>query len=259
MKEHNFWIMNRFGEKLETIARVPDGDKKFPTIVFVSGIGATLHETNNSFDEISNRLIDHGFAIVQFSFSGRGKSEGNYNEMTQLRQGQQVEDVLAWVKKQPFVDISRIGIFALSFGVASTLASDVSSIKSVLFLSGVYFPLQRMIAMFIEKGEYHPDGISWRKQRDGSIFHVRPEFWNVLKAFDSKIACSSIRSPVCVLHGDHDPKIPVSDVQQAFAYFPSKKKEMKIYRGGDHGITDVPRPTREEFLQDVVRWFGKTL
>lgn len=259
MAEKSVWIINRFGEKLEAVIRIPMGEEQFPAVLFVSGFGANLHEQNNSFDEISNILVNHGFVTMQFSFAGRGKSEGNYDDMTQKRQAQQINDVLAWFRSQKFVDPSRIGIIALSFGVASTLAADVSSVKSLLLLSGVYFPLERMQEMFVSKGEYHSEDVSWRKQSDGSISRVGTEFWNVLKTFDTKKACSFIQAPVYLVHGDQDSKITVGEVEKAFTCFSSKKKEMKIYPGGDHGIIDVPRVMREEFLSDVIAWFGKTL
>lgn len=36
-------------------------------------------------------------------------------------------------------------------------------------------------------------------------------------------------------------------------------KKLKIFKGGDHGIVDVPRPMREELLREVVEWFKQTL
>jgi uncharacterized protein len=88
--EQKLFITNRFGEKLETIIRKPDGNGKFPAVIFVAGFGADLHEYNNSHDEIAERLVNSGFLTIQFSFAGRGKSEGSYEEMTIDRQAKQV-------------------------------------------------------------------------------------------------------------------------------------------------------------------------
>lgn len=259
MKEESIWIINRFGEKLEAVFRKPDGDGPFSTVLFVSGFGADYHEDNNNFDEIASRLVNEGYATLQFSFAGRGKSEGNYDDMTQLRQADQVADIISWLHANKFVEKTRIGILALSFGVATTLASKISSIKSLVLLSGVYFPQQTIQKMFVLKGEYLPDGISWRKQSDGSIARVGAKFWTELNNFNTKLACGKIICPVYLLHGDHDSKITVQEVQQAYKWFPSDKKQMKVYSNGDHGIDEVPRPTREEFLSDVVAWFKETL
>ena len=165
----NTWVENRFGEKLETVIRKPDGNGKFPVVIFVSGLGATLHETNNSFDEITQSLSDAGFATLQFSFAGRGKSEGDYEKMTLTRQAEQINDVATWMIKQTFCDTKRIGLYAMSFGVPSTMQSSLHNIISFCFTSGAYTPFLSIQKMFSEKGEYHPDGISWRKFSTGEI------------------------------------------------------------------------------------------
>ena len=48
-------------------------------------------------------------------------------------------------------------------------------------------------------------------------------------------------------------------MKRFFDAIPVKQKKLLIFKGGDHGIVDVPRPLREEFLTDVVNWFKETL
>jgi alpha-beta hydrolase superfamily lysophospholipase len=88
---------------------------------------------------------------------------------------------------------------------------------------------------------------------------VGKEFWKDIDNFDDIQIARDITIPTCILHGDKDTKIPVSTVRPFYQAIPVKEKKLKIYEGGDHGINDVPRPMREEFLSDVVAWFKKTL
>lgn len=258
MIEKTVWIINRFNEKLEALIRIPDGDAKHAAVLLVGGFGSTLHEDHNSYDELAGGLSDAGFVTLQFTFAGKGNSEGNYEEMSITRQGIQIEDALAWLKSQSQVDAERVGIFALSFGVASMLSADMSSVKSTCLLGGVYYPSKMRVA-FEQSGGYNPTGISFRKHTNGTTSRVGPEFWKAIKMFDTEKACRALTIPVYMLHGDHDRKISVVDAQKAFEFFPSSKKKIKIYSGGDHPMVDVPRPIREEFLSDVVAWFTKTL
>lgn len=253
------FITNRFGERLEALYRKPRKSGLFPAVLFVSGFGADLHETNNSFDEISKLLTEHGFATLQFSFAGKGKSEGNYLDMTLIRQAKQVEDMLLWLRKRKDIDVSRIGILALSFGVPSTLALSLTEVRSLCLLSGVYFPENYMYKAFNVSGEYNPSGISFRKHTDGTISRVGPEFWKVIKSLNPQKIYKAIKIPVFVIHGDMDLKVNSEQTRKAFDLFSSETKRYKIFHGGDHGITCVPREMREELLVDIVKWFKDTL
>lgn len=258
MKTETVWIKNRFGEKLEALIRMPDGEGKFAAILLVGGFGSTLHEDHNSYDELAGRLVNAGFITLQFTFAGKGNSEGSYEEMTVARQGKQVEDVLSWFKNQDQVDSTRIGVFAQSFGVASVLNADLQKIKSICLLGGVYYP-SKMSEAFEQNGRYDPTGISFRNHTNGTQSKVGPEFWKAIEDFNTEQFCKRLTMPVYILHGDSDKKISMEDSQKAFHFFTSPKKKLKIYSGGDHPMVQVPRPLREEFLQDVVNWFKETL
>jgi dienelactone hydrolase len=104
------------GRQLDGLLRKPAGKGSFPGIIFVSGFGEDLHESHNSNDEISRRLIDNSFLTLQFSFAGRGKSKGDYTKMTLERQADQMEDCIAWLMRMPDVNQGRLGIHATSFG-----------------------------------------------------------------------------------------------------------------------------------------------
>lgn len=260
MIEKKLWITNRFGEKLEALLRKPSEKEKFPTVLFVSGFGMDLHEYKDSNDEISKRLVGERFLTLQFSFAGRGKSEGDYKEMTIGRQAKQVEDMLEWLGKRRDVDHRCIGIFAQSFGVPTTILVSPQKVNSMIFNSGAYYPYRSMQKVFKDEYAYNPEGLSIRKSPStGVVSIVGPQFWNTLSRFDQRKQAMLITIPVLMIHGDRDTKIAANDVMRTFHSIGSKQKRLKIFKGGDHGIIDVPRRMREEFLKDVILWFKETL
>lgn len=252
-------IQNRFGESLETIIRRPNSLGARPAVILVPGIGADMHETKNSHDEIARILNGSGFLTVQFSFAGRGKSEGKYEDMTLTRQAQQLEDVIARVTQMPEADPKRIGIYAMSFGVATALRADLGGIKSACFVSGAYDPYISLQKLFSDRGEVHFDGMSWRKFSSGETIRLKPEFWRDLKSFDSETVLRPFSVPTCIIHGKADAKIPFSEAQQAYESVSSSKKNLILVEGGDHGIIAVPPSPRRVFLDAIVSWFAKTL
>lgn len=261
MNEQTVFIPDRFGEKLEALWRHPVGSGPFPAVLFISGFGMDLHESKQSYDEISFQLVHKGFATLQFSFAGCGRSEGNYMEMTLERQAKQVEDMLMWLKQRDDVNDQGIGIHATSLGVATVLLADFSSCASLCFVAGVY-DVNRSIHQVYEEErgiKIHYEGTTQLPRGSGATTPVGPLFWKSIAAFNVITLIDKLTLPVFLVHGDQDTKVSTSEVREVFDKIPSKEKKLKIFAGGDHGIIDVPREMREEFLRDVVEWFQKTL
>jgi len=261
MTEESIRITNRFGEKLEAIVRKPEGNGPFPAVIFVSGFGMDLHEYINSNDEISKRLAENGIVTLQFSFAGCGKSEGDYRQMTLERQGLQVDDILEWVSKGDDVRKDKIGLHATSMGVPSILLSDFSRYATLCLVSGAYQVYRTIHKVYEEERgvKINYSGTTELPRNSGAKTPVGPGFWKSIAAFNALVAVGKITNPVFIIHGDKDTKVSTEEVQEVFAAIPSKKKQLKIFKGGDHGITDVPRPMREEFLQLIASWFKQTL
>lgn len=81
--------------------RKPKGKGPFPAVIFVHGLGMTMHEWKNSFDEISERLTAEGFATLQFTFDISKDSEvrelplkNEQNNSTMLQNGWYVSPLL---------------------------------------------------------------------------------------------------------------------------------------------------------------------
>lgn len=255
MTEESVWITNRFGEKLEAILRKPDGKGPFPVVVFVSGFGMDLHEYKNSNDEVSKLLVDAGILTVQFNFS----VVGTERELALPDRAKELMSVLRWVKQNKNVIGDRIGIHATSFGAPTTLSMNISGVESFVFVSGVYW-LTRFRKQFQGRGAtIYYDKDTELPRASGRKTVVGPEFWPSVDAFDPLVIAQKLTEPVLVIHGDQDDKIDTVDVKKFFDAVISKQKKLKIFKNGDHGISDVPRPMREEFLRDVVAWFKKTL
>ncbi len=245
---------------MKKIVRVPTvGKKPFPAVVFVPGLGMTMHEWNGSFDEIAGKLNEAGLLTLQFQFD-IFKPDGSVRELPLDERARQCEDALQWLRGRPDVDTKRIGILAQSFGVPTILTTDNLSAKSIVFVGGAYFPERSIRRVYEELGVViNFNGDTTLPRSSGERTTVGKEFWSSLASFDSMQKVKQLAQPVLVIHGDQDTKVFVDEMQHVFAAIPSKNKKLKIFKGGDHGITDVPRAMREGFLDEVVKWFQKTL
>lgn len=244
---------------LDGLIRKPEGNGPFPAVIFVPGLGMTMHEWNNSFDEIAQKVVVIGFMTVQFTFP-TFDAQGRCKELALGKRGEIVEDVLSWVRKRSDVQKERIGVLAQSYGAVTVLGINTKGIRTLLFVGGAYFPLKSIARVYTEKGVIiNYDGNTSFPRSSGENTTVGKEFWKDIKTFDDIGHARRLHLPVFIIHGDHDSKIPISDAQRVFDAIPSKQKKIKIFVGGDHGITDVPRAMREEYLKEVVEWFKQTL
>jgi len=257
--EETLQITIRDGKKLDALLRKPTDGGPFPAVLFVSGLGMSLHEWNNSFDELSKRLVDAGFFTLQFTFSIFHPG-GSCRELPLDKRASEFTDVLVWMKKRQNVDVHRMGILAQSFGVPTVLCADLATTKSLVFVGGAYFPYKSISKVYEELGTMiNYQGDTTLPRSSGENTTVGKKFWENLVSYDDIVQVKRINQSAYMIHGDHDTKIPVSHAQRVFDEISSKDKKFKIFKGGDHGITDVPRPMREEFLRDVVDWFQNTL
>lgn len=258
MKTQKKFIKNRFGERLEAEIKYDGKKEKYPAILFISGFGQDLHEYANSFDEIAEKLVKEGFLTIQFSFAGCGKSEGNYQETTLQRQALQIKDVFEFIKKNPKVETNRVGILAQSFGVPSLIVALPLEAQSLIFVSGVVSPYRSIKEIFVERKSFNPRGVSALPRSNGAFTSVGPEFWQDLKKHkDFASLVKTYRRPILILHGLADTYVSANQVKKFYQAIPVKKT-LKIYKKGGHGI-EFPKEKRQEFLQDIVNWFEKTL
>lgn len=237
--------------KIQTLWRKPSGAGPFPTVIFVHGLGMTMHEYKNSFDEIADLLVKNNFATLQFQFPIF--VEDKCRELPLFKRAAILEEVLKQVK-QPY------GILAQSYGAATLLASGNLPAKSYCFVSGAYNFKQSIERVYQERGvKINYQGETTLPRISGENTTIGADFWQDAEKFSAIEAVKKIHAPILFLHGDQDTKIPSSVAQKIYAAAPSPQKQLKIFAGGDHGIVDVPRPLREEFLQEIIRWYTKTL
>ena len=234
---------------MDTLILKPKGNGPFPAVLFVAGLGMTMHEWNNSFDEIAGRLVQNGIMTVQFQLP-TFDAQGNSHEVPIHKRAKRVEEAFSWLSKRKDVLPDRIGIVAQSYGVTTVMAASLPSVRTAVWIGGAYVPQNSLAKAFEEKEVL--------RRSSGKTTIVGKEFWKDVRKFDDVILAQQIHYPVLIIHGDEDDKIPVADARKVFHALGAQKK-LTIINGGNHGMNDVPRPMREELLRNVVEWFQETL
>lgn len=138
--------LSRSGE-LETTIFKPHGEGPFPLLVLNHGksLGSPRAQERARFLSISREFVKRGYAVVIPMRTGFSKSSGEYVEeycdMTANGQIQanDLDDVLAYVARQPWADPQRILVGGQSYGGLTAMAfatRGFPGVKGVLNFAG---------------------------------------------------------------------------------------------------------------------------
>ncbi len=251
MPEAQVAVLNEFGERLFGLVNTPRVKKaKYPTVVLVHGFGSD-NEQYGLFDGLAGCLSEAGFLVYRFNFSGRGNSEGDYENTSLSKLKNELERILIFVRQRPEVDISRIGIWGQSFGTSVVIALEPK--VNCIALSGAISHPNAVLKNLFADG-YNPDGISTRVKVDGEITKIKPQFWKDLKDHNLLESVKKIHSPILFVHGSRDTTVPVSEMEEYFLRA-NDPKEKIIVKGAVHNF----EPHREELCEIAVGWFKRHL
>lgn len=98
----------------------PKGTKKFPAAILITGSGLEDRDEtifdHKSFAVIADYLTRQGIAVLRVDDRMRGKSKGDVTKATSADFASDVLTSLAWLKSQPNIDSTKIGLIGHSEG-----------------------------------------------------------------------------------------------------------------------------------------------
>ncbi len=252
MKEKKVFTVNELGEKLVGIETLPDNvTGKLPTVVLVHGFGVDKRE-KGMFDALAEKLAASEVASYRFDFSGRGESEGNYEKTTLTKLKLDLGKILEFVQCRPNVDISRIGVFAQSFGTSVTVAL-MPKVKAIALMGSIAHP-REILGIPYKWVEFNECGISRKIKPDGEVITIGPRFWKDFDNYNLLESICKIHCPILFIHGSRDERVPLSEME---AYFENanKPKEKVIIEGAMHSM----ELKREKMYEFVTKWLKRQL
>lgn len=114
------------GQTLRGMAHIPAGEN-LPTLILLHGFTGTKLEPHRLFLKISRVLEEKEIACFRFDFLGSGESDGNFEDMTVLKELEEARTIFQYVESHPAIDKDRVMVLGFSMGglVASLLGGDI--------------------------------------------------------------------------------------------------------------------------------------
>ena len=194
------------GQMLRGMQHIPEGSN-LPAVILFHGFTGTKLEPHRFFLKISRALEKKGIASFRFDFLGSGESDGEFEEMTVLREVAEAKTILEFVQSHPSIDKNNIIVLGFSMGglVASLLAGDQpDDIKKLILLAPAgtlpqIIEKQMDFATFIEDLNAYDLG--------GNL--LGKDFITELKGLEVWEHSAKYKNDVLLIHGTNDQAVHV--------------------------------------------------
>ncbi len=214
-------------KKVEIFWTKPAGDGPYPALLLIHGHQEQVRNGGEAFVKTGRLgiLARQGYVAASLSQPGYGNSDGPPDYCGPVTQDAALV-ALDFLRKQPFVNPNKVALYGYSRGaiVASMVATRDPKLAAVVLGAGAY------------------DFFSWYPTPlRGIDANIRQETGTSAEAFRARSAIyhvEKIKTPVLLLHGAQDERIPV---RQAEIFFEKVRAngiavKMKIFPRAGHGI-----------------------
>ncbi|WP_049985811.1 S9 family peptidase [Halobellus rufus] len=243
------------GREIPAFFSLPETDTGHgETPVIVDIHGGPESQRRPSFSAVTQYFLANGYAVFEPNVrgsAGYGKAYGHLDDVERRMDAvADVEAAVEWLHDHPAVDPDRIVAMGGSYGGFMVLAAMTE--YPDLWAAGIDIVGIANFVTFLENtGEWRR---SLREAEYGSLEDDR-EF---LESISPLNTIDEIRAPLFVLHGENDPRVPVSEahqlVEEAKAHVPVRER---IFEDEGHGFTKLENRIRAyeeivEFLSEHV-------
>lgn len=182
-------------------------DKNAPVVVMCHGFHSSKDNPITS-RALAQKLVERGFSVLRFDFSGHGRSEGNIDEITPVAG---LDDLKCAIES---LGERKIALYGSSFGgyVALLYASD-----------------QPVLALALKAPVLDWSQVQISKDR-GKRFRQETKNINIYQK------AKNIKAPTLIIHGDRDDVVPLAQSQKLFDVLKCDKR-LEIVKGTDHDIS----------------------
>jgi uncharacterized protein len=136
MPQHAFELDHN-GQTLRGMSYLPQGNARFPTVLFMHGFTGNRMETGFAFVRLARKLVAQGIAAVTFDFINSGESDGSFDQMLVTQEVADAVKMTTWLQGQSYVDRSRMGVLGFSLGglVAGCVSARTQAYKTMVLLA----------------------------------------------------------------------------------------------------------------------------
>ena len=233
MKQEKIIFQNSKGQKLVGVLYSSEYNKESPIVVFCHGYRST--KDTSKVKPLAENLTLNEISLFAFDFSGRGESEGKFEDTTIT---QYIDDLKCAIDKiSKFTE--GIGVIGSSLGGLVSLQETIQDkrVKALVLLSPVsHFPW-RISKEFSQKGlkEWKEKGYAFTFSEKFGKLKINYSFYEDGAKYGDYSVYKNINIPVLVFHGTVDESVSIEDSKRLIKYL--KNPKLITLEGADHRYT----------------------
>ena len=246
--------------------------KVFPAIILFAGSG--MHDKNytagahETFTVLADYLTRNGYAVLRNDSRGKGNPNANAEQITLADLAADGEAAVRFLKQQPNIDISKIGLLGHSEGglVAPLTALNNHNIKFIILLAAPAIPWKKILynQILIQQKEQYKNRPLPAFLQDTAIIYKSLEMADssprtaYLLQYDAANTLSKLTIPVLALNGDKDLQTKAEEnigaIEEALRKSGNKHYKTMILPGINHSLQKCIKCTYSEniFLEETI-------
>lgn len=218
------------------------GDGPHPVVLYVHG-GPELQVRPTFSSTIQNWVNELGLSVIAPNVRGSTGYGRSYHQLDNgVKREDSVRDIgalLDWIEQQPELDKTRIGIVGGSYGgymVLGALTNFPGRIKAGIDVVGI----TDFVTFLKNTKEYRRDlrRAEYGDERDD-------ELRKVLERISPLRNAGKIEAALFVLHGQNDPRVPISEAQQIVAKLRELGRPVWFFKALNEGHGFAKKPNRD--------------
>ena len=238
-------IINPQGESLDYTFHDPGNRSRD---ILIIGHGVTGNKDRPFVVALAEAVVAEGMAVLRFSFSGNGKSGGDFRDCTISKEVEDLKAVVSAVVKKGYRVIYAGHSMGGAVGVLA--ASSDERIRQLISVAGMVNTKNFYDREF---GEEKPDeGCMWEEPSCPLSLSYKNDMYTIGSVIDK---ASKVKVPWLLIHGDADDVVPIEDSREIFAHANEPKKIIEI-PDANHLFSGAGM---EPMSEAVIDWIGKTL
>jgi fermentation-respiration switch protein FrsA (DUF1100 family) len=184
---------------------------------------------------ISTGLVDHGFGVLRFDFTGLGSSDGDFANTNFSSNTEDLVCAAEWLADNHGPARVLIG-HSLGGAAVLTVASQLEAVDGVVTI-GAPSDVTHIEALLGDAvGTIETEGEA-AVELAGRSFLIRRQFLDDLRATDLLDRVASMRRPLLVMHSPTDAQVDVSHAARIYQAARHPKSFMAL-DGADHMLTN---------------------
>ncbi|MHA2309417.1 MAG: alpha/beta hydrolase family protein, partial [Candidatus Heimdallarchaeaceae archaeon] len=252
--------LSRFGSfdglKVPYFKHVPPREKPengWPTIFIIHG--GPEAQFVPSFNPVIQSFLSTGYSVIAPNIRGSAGYGSKYldldNKEKRLDSIKDIKNLALHLKNDPDVDYEKLVIYGGSYGGFAVLSAMTEHPE--IWAAGIDIVGISNFVTFLQ------NTAPWRRKLREAEYGSLEEDMEMLLSISPIHKVDNISSPLFIIHGDNDERVPLSEAIQIHKILKEKGLNVELLRFDDegHGITKLKNKIKA--YSEVVEWLNKVV